>query len=253
MTKSLIISLCLVLVLSVSMVSASWLSDLFSRDIYQGPPVIGWSDWYSKDNPGGTGDFEILKILRKINPGICEKPSAIECQTIKGVNYTQSGEKIVCSPEIGAVCINKYQKDGKCEDYKVRFYCESGPSNLTCEDSDGLNYNVKGETVAFNATLGKFVGIDYCANTTVSKANINGSIKVLTNCNGTYPDCFLMEFSCMDPGNGSNIHSTSHFSNYGNLWHAAVNCPNGCKDGACVVVNPTSCQCANTNITCYLP
>ena len=138
MKKSLIISLCLVLVLSVSMVSASWLSDLFSRDIYQGPPVVGWSDWYNRDNPGGTGDYETLKVLRKINPGICEKPSAIECQTIKGVNYTQSGEKIVCSPEIGAVCINKYQKDKICEDYKVRFYCDKTTQSI--EPTKGCEY-----------------------------------------------------------------------------------------------------------------
>ena len=42
-----------------------------------------WTKWYDRDNPSATGDWELLKNLRKENPNeICANPIAIESQTV---------------------------------------------------------------------------------------------------------------------------------------------------------------------------
>lgn len=42
-----------------------------------------WTDWFDRDDPTGTGDWETLYHLRKQNPGkICPKPADIEAQTL---------------------------------------------------------------------------------------------------------------------------------------------------------------------------
>ena len=42
-----------------------------------------WTKWYDRDNPSGTGDWELLQNLRNENPGeICANPIAIESKTV---------------------------------------------------------------------------------------------------------------------------------------------------------------------------
>lgn len=42
-----------------------------------------WTNWYDRDNPSGTGDWELLSNLRNENPGqICANPIAIEARTV---------------------------------------------------------------------------------------------------------------------------------------------------------------------------
>ncbi|XP_017267298.1 cartilage intermediate layer protein 2-like [Kryptolebias marmoratus] len=87
--------------------------------------VQGWTDWFDRDNPSGTGDWEHLSALRKANPGqICNKPSDIEAETLSGLSVAQAKEKIFkYDTTSGFICRNRDQPDRKCNDYKVRFSC----------------------------------------------------------------------------------------------------------------------------------
>ncbi|KAI4802339.1 hypothetical protein KUCAC02_020187 [Chaenocephalus aceratus] len=94
------------------------------------PPFCGggvcWTDWFDRDNPSDSGDWENLINLRKENPGkICENPLYIEVITTDTMTPAIStGEKFqTFNPTQGFVCLNKDQKSGDCRDYKVRFGC----------------------------------------------------------------------------------------------------------------------------------
>ncbi|XP_023816898.1 cartilage intermediate layer protein 2-like [Oryzias latipes] len=64
-----------------------------------------WTEWFDRDNPSGSGDWELLSDLRKENPGkICETPQYY-------------------NPTQGFVCRNEDQTFKKCWDYEVRFGC----------------------------------------------------------------------------------------------------------------------------------
>ncbi|XP_073349348.1 uncharacterized protein [Pagrus major] len=95
------------------------------------PPYCGvkvcWTKWYDRDDPSGTGDWELLSNLRSENPGqICDNPLSIEAVTT-GSNPLQAsstGETFhVYNPTVGFVCRNKDQRSDSCRDYKVRFGC----------------------------------------------------------------------------------------------------------------------------------
>ncbi|XP_031437820.1 cartilage intermediate layer protein 2-like [Clupea harengus] len=97
------------------------------------PPFCGnqklcWTKWYDRDNPSATGDWELLKTLRKENPGeICANPNAIESRTVDtDTPATVTGQDFLhFSPATGFVCKNGPKQ--KCRDYKVRFACPCGP------------------------------------------------------------------------------------------------------------------------------
>ncbi|XP_068585488.1 mucin-5B-like [Cebidichthys violaceus] len=95
-------------------------------------PQVCWTDWFDRDNPSGTGDWETLLHLRKENPGkICPKPGDIEAQTLTGLTVAQTGDAIYRSDTTtGFVCRNRDQRKKICNDYRVRFSC---PSSF-CED-----------------------------------------------------------------------------------------------------------------------
>ncbi|XP_072305241.1 uncharacterized protein [Eucyclogobius newberryi] len=85
---------------------------------------VCWSDWFDRDNPGGTGDWENLSLLQKQYPGkICKKPEYIEVVTVSGnVPATATGQDfLIFNPTEGFVCKNKPGQ--YCKDYKVRFGC----------------------------------------------------------------------------------------------------------------------------------
>ncbi|XP_078030261.1 cartilage intermediate layer protein 1-like [Epinephelus lanceolatus] len=87
-----------------------------------------WTDWFDRDNPSGTGDWEDLSNLRKENPGkICAKPLDIEARTLFGLSPAAAGEIIHKSDTVsGFVCRNQDQsRNKKCNDYRVRFRCPS--------------------------------------------------------------------------------------------------------------------------------
>lgn len=78
-----------------------------------------WTQWYDRDNPSGTGDWE----TRDLQSGVCDTPSAVECQTVTGLYLWQTGDNVQCDTD-GLLCLNDAQSDGACDhDYKVRFLC----------------------------------------------------------------------------------------------------------------------------------
>ena len=147
--KSLIIFSIVILLISISFVSASWFGNLFggkSTGRASGDLGTDWTQWFDRDGPSGSGDYEDLTTLKKENIGkICDSPTDIECQTIAGLDYTTTEEVVICDVNKGATCINAQQPDGKCNyDYKVRFYCGS-PSALAPNESTSTNESLTGD------------------------------------------------------------------------------------------------------------
>uniref|UniRef100_A0A673CUB3 WxxW domain-containing protein n=1 Tax=Sphaeramia orbicularis TaxID=375764 RepID=A0A673CUB3_9TELE len=85
-----------------------------------------WTQWFDRDNPSWTGDWETLGSLRNEHPNkICETPMYIEAVVV-GTNIpaSLSGEVFhFFNPTVGLVCRNSDQEDKSCLDYKVRFGC----------------------------------------------------------------------------------------------------------------------------------
>ncbi|XP_068578556.1 cartilage intermediate layer protein 1-like [Cebidichthys violaceus] len=87
---------------------------------------VCWTGWFDRDNPSGTGDWELLSNLRTDYPGqICKRPWRIEAVTTDtNTPATQTGDVIhIYNSNQGFVCRNTDQKSGMCRDYKVRFVC----------------------------------------------------------------------------------------------------------------------------------
>ncbi|TNN60088.1 Cartilage intermediate layer protein 2 [Liparis tanakae] len=87
---------------------------------------VCWTQWYDRDDPGGTGDWECLADFHKERPGeICEHPLYIEAVTTDtNTPSTSTGDIIFMSnPSKGFFCRNEDQECGGCLDYKVRFGC----------------------------------------------------------------------------------------------------------------------------------
>jgi hypothetical protein len=85
----------------------------------------------------------------------------------------------------------------------IRFvFNKNYSSNGTCTDSDGgINYYVKGDTKGILGGPGNIVGgEDNCS------------------CLSTGENCKLLEYYCKN----------------GYVVYKQYNCPNGCKDGACI-------------------
>ncbi|KAK9531450.1 hypothetical protein VZT92_010876 [Zoarces viviparus] len=87
---------------------------------------VCWTDWFDRDDPSGTGDWEILFHLRKENPGkLCPTPVGIEAQTLTGLSVAAAGDVIYSSDTTtGFACRNRDQRGRRnCNDYRVRFSC----------------------------------------------------------------------------------------------------------------------------------
>ncbi|XP_039638416.1 cartilage intermediate layer protein 2-like isoform X2 [Perca fluviatilis] len=86
---------------------------------------VCWTQWYNRDAPSGTGDWESLTNLRTENPGqICDSPMSIEAVTSDTLTQAVStGQTFIYNQNEGLVCRNTDQESGLCLDYKVRFGC----------------------------------------------------------------------------------------------------------------------------------
>lgn len=61
----------------------------------QGPLRECWTQWFDRDNPDGTGDWETLILLRKWYRGrICDDPIEIEATTLSGTPSAATGDVI---------------------------------------------------------------------------------------------------------------------------------------------------------------
>jgi hypothetical protein len=82
-----------------------------------------WTSWFDRDEPSGNGDYETLHDFKNEGYPVCASPIDIQCQTLNGVDWTQTGEVYTCAPSQGGSCVNSQQPDGSCQDYRVRFLC----------------------------------------------------------------------------------------------------------------------------------
>ncbi|KAI8501527.1 hypothetical protein Bbelb_207980, partial [Branchiostoma belcheri] len=87
---------------------------------------ISWTDWFDRDNPTATGDWETMTELRNENPGrICDSPTGIQARVVgTGQDASSTGEVFAWNdPVNGFVCRKADQTDGVCLDYEVRLCC----------------------------------------------------------------------------------------------------------------------------------
>jgi len=82
-----------------------------------------WTGWYDKDNPSGSGDYEMLGS--QIDKNVCSglNITKIECETTDGVPLSETGQVAGCTIQNGFSCGNKNNLPKGCLDYQVRFYC----------------------------------------------------------------------------------------------------------------------------------
>jgi hypothetical protein len=82
-----------------------------------------WTPWFDRDNPSGNGDYEVTNDFINMGYPICPNPVGIQCQTLNGVDWSQTGEVYSCQVQPGGFCVNANQPDGFCLDYRVRYLC----------------------------------------------------------------------------------------------------------------------------------
>ncbi|KAF6733049.1 Cartilage intermediate layer protein 2 [Oryzias melastigma] len=80
---------------------------------------VCWTEWFDRDNPSGTGDWELLSDLRRENPGqICETPQYIQAKADSVLGVFKRDKFYIYNPTKGFVCRNEDQKFTDCWDYK---------------------------------------------------------------------------------------------------------------------------------------
>ena len=81
-----------------------------------------WSSWNNRDNPGATGDWELLTSRHDANE-LCEHPMASQAR-IKGSGKTVTTQNVQLTLT-GLICVNENQPSGEnCLDYEARFCCD---------------------------------------------------------------------------------------------------------------------------------
>jgi hypothetical protein len=116
-----------------------------------------WTQWFDRDDPSGSGDYELLSNIRSAYPDVCENPAGVECRaTLTKADSSKTGEVVTCSKESGFSCVNANQPDGICRDYEVRFYCGTLDAISSCEGDYCLIY--EGSPAIWN---GREVKISY--------------------------------------------------------------------------------------------
>ncbi|KAI5609781.1 cell migration-inducing and hyaluronan-binding protein, partial [Silurus asotus] len=84
-----------------------------------------WTEWFDRDDEGGSGDWEKLSDLHKAFPErLCSNPLDIEAETVDGVPANLTGDVFSkFDKNYGLVCLNKDQQGGICRNYRIRFLC----------------------------------------------------------------------------------------------------------------------------------
>eukprot|EP00118_Oscarella_pearsei_P015901 m.147663 g.147663 ORF g.147663 m.147663 type:complete len:803 (+) comp38469_c0_seq27:566-2974(+) len=85
-----------------------------------------WSPWMDGDDPSATGDYETIRMHAGRT---CSRPLDIRCRTtITHKDARLTGETIVCNTAYGFECVNRRQRDGRCNfDYEASFLCPCSP------------------------------------------------------------------------------------------------------------------------------
>ena len=241
----------IVLVLSISVVSAGWFTDFFAKITGSATNVGTWTPWYDNDEPTASGDWEDINALRSLYPGqICNSPTDIECQTTFGVDYTQTGQNVTCNVNEGFYCINANNPSG-CHDYRVRFYCTTPTESGVCSGTAIKCDEFDSSTCSTQKGCSYESGIDICAGT----ASSCSSLATQTSCRAQAGCSWTATPTCTDSDGGLNyyVKGTTTFEDdegednclsgdtLNELYCTAdkggagqsYTCPNGCFDGAC--------------------
>ena len=85
-----------------------------------------WTTWHNRDHPAGNGDWEIRSLYQP--KGTCADgkipPYAIQARLVSNkLPYQTGGDVLTISPSVGLICKNNDQKDGRCNNYEVRYCC----------------------------------------------------------------------------------------------------------------------------------
>jgi hypothetical protein len=86
------------------------------------PSWMTWGAWLDRDDASGDGDFEGAPDFTLEQKG-CAQPTAIQAETLAGVEASAARELVVVTPGLGLACWNHRQGDRQCLDYRVRFGC----------------------------------------------------------------------------------------------------------------------------------
>ncbi|XP_024912786.1 uncharacterized protein LOC103380932 isoform X1 [Cynoglossus semilaevis] len=97
-------------------------------------PSQCWTQWFDRDDPDGTGDWESMSSLRGSYPGqICDSPIDMEVTTLSNVPAAATGDTFyVNDMDSGFVCRLSDQPSYQCHDYRVRFRCPSNFCQQVC-------------------------------------------------------------------------------------------------------------------------
>ncbi|XP_075867464.1 cell migration-inducing and hyaluronan-binding protein [Nelusetta ayraudi] len=84
-----------------------------------------WTEWFSRDDERGSGDWEKLSELHAAFPDrLCLNPLDIQAETHDGIPSSKTGDVIHKNDkDYGFVCRNGDQAHGQCNNYRVRFLC----------------------------------------------------------------------------------------------------------------------------------
>ena len=83
-----------------------------------------WSQWFDRDNPSGTGDWETLADIAQQYPWTCaRRPVLAECQATDGTPFYQTGNRVIFNSVDGCICRNIDNFPRRCRDYRIRVLC----------------------------------------------------------------------------------------------------------------------------------
>jgi uncharacterized repeat protein (TIGR01451 family) len=99
-------------------------------------PCTSWLSWSDRDDPTGTGDWEVASLAHSNPPCPMTKqnptgaPTGIQCETVGGQTLAQAmmmDPTVQCGLPMGLVCVNQDEikaTGGGCDyDYQVRVCC----------------------------------------------------------------------------------------------------------------------------------
>lgn len=86
-----------------------------------------WTSWHNRDHPSGTGDWEIRSLYSPRGTCVDDSktpPLAIQARLFDGkLPYQNGGDVVTINPDLGFICKNNNQGDGRCDNYEVRYCC----------------------------------------------------------------------------------------------------------------------------------
>uniref|UniRef100_F6T5Q7 WxxW domain-containing protein n=1 Tax=Ciona intestinalis TaxID=7719 RepID=F6T5Q7_CIOIN len=88
-----------------------------------------WTKWYNTDDPDSDdGDKELLRtVLLRQRTMVCETPTGIQARVVQGnCGFITRDLFSSHTPNLGLICYNNEQTDGRCKDYRVRYCCSPG-------------------------------------------------------------------------------------------------------------------------------